>query len=116
MNDETRKQTALQRYKIISPVLMETGRNRNEYFRQMAEKEHVFAGSKPRKVAVSTMKLWLKAYREKGFDGLLPGKRADGGRPRRIGEKEMAAIAGKCRAFPHWSVQKLYEELLDHVE
>lgn len=114
MNDETRKQTALQRYKIISPVLMETGRNRNEYFRQMAEKEHVFAGSKPRKVAVSTMKLWLKAYREKGFDGLLPGKRADGGRPRRIGEKEMAAIAGKCRAFPHWSVQKLYEELLDH--
>ena len=114
MNDETRKQTALQRYKIISPVLMETGRNRNEYFRQMAAKEHVFAGSKPRKVAVSTMKLWLKAYREKGFDGLLPGKRADGGRPRRIGEKEMAAIAGKCRAFPHWSVQKLYEELLDH--
>ena len=114
MNDETRKQTALQRYKIISPVLMETGRNRNEYFRQIAEKEHVFAGSKPRKVAVSTMKLWLKAYREKGFDGLLPGKRADGGRPRRIGEKEMAAIAGKCRAFPHWSVQKLYEELLDH--
>lgn len=114
MNDETRKQTALQRYKIISPVLMETGRNRNEYFRQMAAKEHVFAGSKPRKVAVSTMKLWLKAYREKGFDGLLPRKRADGGRPRRIGEKEMAAIAGKCRAFPHWSVQKLYEELLDH--
>ncbi len=113
MNDEIRKQTALQRYKIISPVLMETGRNRNEYFRQIAEKEHVFAGSKPRKVAVSTMKLWLKAYREKGFDGLLPRKRADGGRPRRIGEKEMAAIAGKCRAFPHWSVQKLYEELLN---
>ena len=113
MNDEMRKQTALQRYKIISPVLMETGRNRNEYFRQMSEKEHVFAGSKPKKVAVSTMKLWLKAYREKGFDGLLPRKRADGGRPRRIGEKEMAAIAGKCRAFPHWSVQKLYEELLN---
>jgi putative transposase len=114
MNDETRNQIALQRYKIISPVLMETGRNRNEYFRQQTEKEHIFAGGKPKKVAVSTMKAWLKAYRKKGFDGLLPKKRADGGRPRRLGEKEMAAIAGKCLAYPNRPVQKLYDDLLEN--
>lgn len=114
MNDETRQQIALERYKIISPVLMETGRNLNEYFRQMSEKEHVFGGGKPHRVAVSTMKAWRKAYQAEGFDGLIPKKRKDGGRPRKIGEKEMAAIAGKCRAFPNWSVQKLYEELLKH--
>jgi transposase InsO family protein len=114
MNEETRKQIALQRYKIISPVLMESGRNRNEYFREMAGKEHLFAGSKARKVAVSTMKAWLKEYRKEGFDGLLPKRRKDGGRPRRVGDREMAAIVGKCKAHPYWSVQKLYEDLLKH--
>ncbi|MBN2529517.1 MAG: helix-turn-helix domain-containing protein [Deltaproteobacteria bacterium] len=61
-------------------------------------------------MAVSTIATWLKVYWEKRFDQLLPRKRVDDGWPRRIGEKEMVVIAGKCRAFPHWSVQKLYEE------
>lgn len=112
MNDETRKQIALHRYRLISPVLAETGRCRNEWFREIAAKEHQFPHYGAKTVAVSTLKSWMKAYKAKGFDGLLPKRRADGGRPRRLGEKEMAAIRGKCKANPHWSVQKLYEDLL----
>jgi transposase InsO family protein len=112
MNDETRKQIALQRYKLISPVLAESGRNRNAWFREIAGKEHQFPHYGSRIVAVSTLKSWMKAYRKKGFDGLIPKKRADGGRPRKLGEKEMAAIRGKCKANPRWSVQKLHEDLL----
>jgi putative transposase len=114
MNDETRKQIALQRYKLISPVLAESGRNRNAWFREIAAKEHTFPHYGTKTVAVSTLKSWMKAYREEGFDGLLPKKRADGGRPRRLGEKELAAIRGKCKANPRWSVQMLYEDLLEH--
>jgi len=114
MNDETRKQIALCRYKLLSPVLAESGRNRNAWFREIAAKEHTFPHYGTKTVAVSTLKSWMKAYREKGFDGLLPRRRADGGRPRRLGDKEMAAIRGMCRAFPDKSVQKLYEGLLEN--
>jgi len=111
MNDETRKQIALCRYKLISPVLAEPGRVQNEYFREQAQKEHLFPQYGPRYVAVSTFKSWLRSYRGKGFDALVPRRRADSGRPRRLGEASMAAVRGKCKAFPHWTVRKLYEDL-----
>lgn len=111
MNEETRKQIALSRYKILSPVLAETSRNRNAYFREASLKEHVFPHYGARRVAVSTLKSWLKAYNKEGFDGLVPKQRHDQGRPRRLGEKELAAIRGKCRAFPSWTARYLYEHL-----
>jgi transposase InsO family protein len=112
MTEDTRKQIALHRYKLISPVLAEPGRSRNEWFREVSTKEHTFPHYGKRKVSVSTLKSWFKSYRKEGFEGLLPQRRSDGGRPRRLGEKEMAAVHGKCRAYPHWTVQKLYEDLL----
>jgi len=111
MNDETRKQIALCRYKLISPVLAESSRNRNAYFREASLQEHVFPHYGPKKVAVSTLKSWMKQYNTEGFDGLIPKARHDRGRPRRLGEKELAAIRGKCHAFPSWTAQKLYEHL-----
>lgn len=111
MNEEIRKQIALCRYKLLSPVLAETSRNRNAYFREVSLKEHVFPGRGATTVAVATLKSWLKAYNKDGFDGLIPKARNDKGRPRRLGEQELSAIRGKCRAFPNWTVQKLYEDL-----
>ena len=62
-------------------------------------------------MAVATLKSWLKAYNKDGFDGLIPKARNDKGRPRRLGKQKLSAIRGKCRAFPNWTVQKLYEDL-----
>jgi transposase InsO family protein len=112
MNEETRKQVALARYMLISPVLAERGRVQNEYFRKQAQKSHDLPHYGVRKVAVSTFKRWLRLYRKRGFDGLKPVTRADMGRPRRLGAEQMAAVRGKCKAFPHWTVKKLYEDLL----
>jgi len=114
MNDETRKQIALSRYRLISPVLAEPGRVQNEYFRAQAGLTHVFPHYGARTVAVSTFKRWLKLYRAKGFEALLPKARADSGRPRRLSEESMAAIRGRCKAFPSLTVRKLYEDLLQN--
>lgn len=76
MNDETRKQLALCRYKLISPVLAEPGRVQNEYFREQAQREHLFPHYGPRRVAVSTFKRWLRLYRKQDFEALLPRARA----------------------------------------
>jgi transposase InsO family protein len=112
MHKDISEQIALKRYQIISPVLAEPGRVQNEYFRTQAEREHEFPRYGSRRIAVSTMKGWLRSYRKKGFAGLKPGKRSDAGRPRRVNEAMLTAIRVKCKAYPDLSVQRLYEELL----
>lgn len=113
MHKDISEQIALKRYQIISPVLAEPGRVQNEYFRKQAERDHEFPRYGSRRIAVSTMKGWLRSYRKKGFAGLKPGKRSDTGRPRRITDQMLTTIRVKCKAYPGWSVQRLYEELLN---
>ncbi len=111
MEKEIREKIALKRFQLISPVLAEPARAQNDYFRQQAQHEHDFPRYGLRKVTVSTMKAWLRKYRKKGFEGLKPKNRSDGGRPRRLDAETIKAIEVKCKAYPYWTVQKLYEDL-----
>jgi len=111
MDSETREQIALIRYKLISPVLAEPGRVQNEYFRTQATKHYEFPRYGSRKVKVSTLKSWLKAYRKNGFEGLKPKTRTDKGRPRKAGPQLMDAIRIQCKAYPYITVKKLHEKL-----
>ena len=115
MEKDIRERIALKRYQIISPVLAEPTRAQNEYFRKQAKHEHDFPRYGRRKISVSTMKSWLKKYRKKGFEGLKPKNRSDRGRPKRLDEQTLKAIEIKCKAFPYWSVQRLYEDLRDQA-
>jgi len=111
MEREIREKIALKRYQLISPVLAEPARAQNDYFRKQAQLEHDFPRYGLRKVSVSTMKAWLRKYRKKGFEGLKPKNRSDVGRPRRLDADTIKAIEVKCKAYPYWTVQKLYEDL-----
>ena len=113
MDEKIREKIALKRYQVISPVLAEPARAQNEYFRKQADIEHSFPHYGIKKFSVSTMKSWLRTYRDKGFSGLKPNARSDKGRPRRFDEHLIHTIAVKCKAYPYWSIQKLYEHLLD---
>ena len=116
MQEETRHKVALARYKLISPVLAEPDRQQNEYFRNQSEKKHHFPNVGSKKVTVPTFKRWLGLYRDKGFDALKPKVRKDRGRPRKIGSEIIKAIEGKCKAFPNWTVQRLYDNLIDEEQ
>jgi transposase InsO family protein len=111
MEKDIREKIALKRYQIISPVLAEPARAQNDYFRKQAGQEHDFPRYGLRKISVSTFKSWLKKYRKRGFEGLKPKNRSDGGRPRRLDDSILKAIEVKCKAYPYWTVQKLYEDL-----
>jgi putative transposase len=113
MEKEIREKIALKRYQIISPVLAEPARAQNEYFRKQADCEHDFPRYGLKKVTVSTMKAWLRKYRTHGFQALKPKDRSDGGRPRRLNDQALKAVEIKCKAYPYWTVQKLYENLRD---
>jgi len=111
MNDETREQIALARFKLISPVLAEPHRLRNEYFRMQAEKDHDFPHYGVRRYTISTMKGWLRRYWQDGFEGLKPKTRADMGAPRKLTGEALDSIRLKCELFPDWTARLLYEEL-----
>jgi len=113
MEKDTRERIAIKRYQIISPVLAEPARAQNEYFRQQAERDHDFPHYGPRKISLSTMKSWLRVFRRRGFNALKPKERSDGGRPRRLNDQLLKVIEVKCKAYPHFSAQKLFEELRD---
>jgi putative transposase len=113
MEKDIGERIALKRYQLISPVLAEPARAQNEYFRKQAGREHDFPRYGLRKLSVSTMKSWLRLYRKGGFEALKPKSRSDSGRPRRLDEQTLKAIEIKCKAYPYWTVQKLYENLRD---
>jgi len=113
MEKDTRERIAIKRYQIISPVLAEPARAQNEYFRKQVEQDHEFPYYGRRKIAVSTMKAWLRAFRKRGFNALKPKERSDGGRPRKLDDQLLKVIEIKCKAYPQLSAQKLYEELRD---
>ena len=111
MDDETREKIALIRFKLISPMLVESSRVQNEYFRTQAAKLHEFPHYGSRKVKVSTLKSWLKIYEKKGFEGLKPKIRSDKGRPRRADQQMIEVIKVQCKAFPYITVKGLHERL-----
>ncbi len=111
MEEDTREKIALKRFQIISPVLAEPARAQNDYFRKQAKLEQAFPRYGLRKISVSTLKTWLRKYRRHGFEALKPKERSDGGRPRRLEEALLQAIELQAKAYPHYSVQKLYETL-----
>jgi hypothetical protein len=69
MDEEIREKIALKRYQIISPVLAEPKRAQNEYFRKQAGMTHNLPHYGSKKISVSTMKSWLRTYRDEGFAG-----------------------------------------------
>ncbi len=113
MEKDIQEKIALKRYQIISPVLAEPKRSQNEYFRTQAQLDHDFPRYGLKKLSVSTLKGWLRDYRKGGFDALKPKERSDMGRPKRLDQQAIKAIEIKCKAYPYWTVQKLYENLRD---
>lgn len=113
MEEKMRHAIALERYKLISPVLAEPNRKQNEYFKNLSKKKTNFPHYGLKKLTLPTLKRWLKIYKKNGFYALMPCERADKGRQRKFSEETLKAIEGKCKAFPRSTVRKIYERLLE---
>lgn len=92
MMEEIAKAVALLRHQIISPVLMESNRNQKLYFETLKGKLFDVPGKGPRNFMPSTMRGWLKNYKKKGFNGLVPKTRQDRGHFRRLSDEEKEVL------------------------
>jgi transposase InsO family protein len=84
--DERRREIALFRYGVIADLVHIEPHHRGLYalLAKKAEHEYTIPGSLRRHVAAETMRGWLRAYRQGGFDALAPRVRADQGSTRSI--------------------------------
>jgi putative transposase len=75
---------ALFRYGLIAQLVHtppDTGQQ-ERLLREIASRTYTIPGSPRIRVSITTLRRYLKTYREKGFDALRPGSRADAGAPR----------------------------------
>lgn len=84
LNDE-RHRVALFRHSVIGGLLHPpSGKTLSELMREKAAITYDIPGSHRTHVAAETMRLWLRAYKQGGFDALLPKVRNDSGTARAI--------------------------------
>ena len=77
MEDERRREIGLFRYALIRPAV-EPGLSRAErgrLVRALAEAEHLGPDGRLVRVGRSTLDDWIRAYREGGFEALVPKPR-----------------------------------------
>jgi transposase InsO family protein len=100
-DDQKRRESiALFRHALIGDLVHE---NKGLYakLREKAERQYEIPFSRRRRVAVETLRDWVRAYRRSGFEGLLPKPRSDN---------------GLCRALPRELCDWLVEHKDEHRE
>ena len=112
MDRENQNEIALFRYRIIAPVLNETGISQMKYFRQMSEKELDVPHLGRKRFKPDTFKGWLRNYRNGGFEALKPKLRIDKGIPRKIDERMGKIIKEKTQKFSFLSCSGIYRLLI----
>ncbi|RMD64688.1 MAG: IS481 family transposase [Alphaproteobacteria bacterium] len=108
-DDPQRQAVALFRYGLIADLLhLEPGSAEIAVrLREIASRNHDIPGSARTRVAVDTLRTWLRAYRSRGFDALLPKLRADRGKPRRIPDDIAERLIAIKENNPSLSVRRI---------
>ena len=104
-----RQNLALFRYGLIAEFIPLPAGTRGLYarLRAKARADYTIPGSTRTRVAVETLRHWLKDYRRGGFDALLPKGRADRGRARVIPQTVADALISLKEEQPHLSIPQL---------
>lgn len=111
--NELTERIALFRHGLIARVLPPdmTPEQRQREMLRISQEQHQIPGSLRTRVAHSTLREWVRQYREGGFDALKPRKRGDTGHPRALAA-ELAEQLLQCKeAEPDLSIRLIIEQL-----
>ena len=113
MNDENADKTALFRYGLIAPLVLET-LPRGELTRraqEIAARLYDIPNSARRQVSVDTLLEWTLGYRRNGLTALIPVPRRDRGQTRVVPPETAALIERLKRENPHRTGTALLRDL-----
>ncbi len=104
---------ALFRYGLIAQLVHtppDTGQQ-ERLLREMAARSYTIPGSTRTQVSVTTLRRYLKTYREHGFDALRPASRADLGSPRAFPPEVLAKAIALREEQPSRTTQTIVDIL-----
>lgn len=107
-DDRHRHDVALFRYGLIAEVMkLAPGAEQAAAIRARSERRHAIPGSTRTRIAVGTLRGWIRRYRRDGFDGLMPKARSDRARPRRMSPDVIETLLSIKRDEPGLSVREV---------
>lgn len=112
-SDDLNTEIALFRYGLIAQVVHDPppGGQLEQRLRDIAAKSYRIPGSTRTRVSVTTLRRYLEAYREGGFDALRPSPRADKGIPRAFPPEVLDAAIALREEQPSRTTQTLVDIL-----
>lgn len=117
MEQNTKQDIALMRYRAISPIITELGEEYTSFeafFRDVASKgvrEHDGTLSY---YAPGTIKKWYQNYKKGGFDALIPKDRSDQGCSRKLDTDVQEQIRTLKEKYPKMSATAIHRQLHDN--
>jgi putative transposase len=118
--DRRAEEVALFRYGLISDVIrpVETDNLLTLYerLRRKAAGSYCIPGTRRTRVAVETMRGWIKLYQDGGFDALKPKPRKDIGSARAIPQPVLDLLVEHKDAHRDWSVALVIDEVKKQSE
>jgi transposase InsO family protein len=111
MEEKLAEQIALFRYGVIADLVrLEPGR-RGLYARlaEKAQQHYQIPATSRTRVAVTTMRDWLRSYRHGGFDALKPKARGDLGQVRSLPPEVVDLLITLKEEHPRWAVREIIE-------
>ena len=117
MEQDRKHDIALMRYSVISPLitgLQEDYPSLDAFFRDASLKGVTAPDGSVRKYAPATIEKWYRAYKQGGFDALLPAGRSDAGKPRKLDDEIQEQIHYLKTNYPRMSAAAIYRQLQDN--
>jgi len=108
------EEIALFRYGLISDLVHLPPFSKGLYkeLNKKAARDHQIPGSTRTKVALETMRDWLKTYRKLGFDGLKPKVRGDVGQSRALPQEVVDLLVSIKESHPDFTVHLVIQHAL----
>ena len=117
MNSETRQQIALFRYGILAPLISGTydeHKTVKEFFSHASQKVYTNPRGEDTKVSASTLERWYYNYQHGGFDALIPQRRSDTGKPRKLDDDIVSQIKYLKDEYPRIPATLIHQKLIDN--
>ena len=111
LDDRTKR--ALFRFQVIAPLTLnnQSKEEKSRLRKEILERWYTAPDGKERKVAVRTLRYWIKAYEKGGFEALYDGDRGTYGTCRAIPELVLKAAANLRRQESGLSTQQILDLL-----
>jgi transposase InsO family protein len=113
MTEREREEIAMFRYGVISDVVSaELARGEpKRLLREKAARQWRLPNQELATYSMSTLRSWVRDYRDGGVDGLKPEPRRDKGKPRALPEEVRRVLAQMRQEHPQWSVPEIVSQV-----